>query len=87
MEPVSFTIGIVGLAGQLTKAAIDCYKIFDNMNDVGATYDAILYGLCTQGLLLRDGSKPGDSEVTPVSNSDFSLETTGTDMQLQVWQG
>jgi len=53
MEPASFTIGIVGLAGQLTKAAIDCYKIFDNMNDVGATYDAILHGLRTQGFLLK----------------------------------
>jgi len=53
MEPASFTIGVVGLAGQLTKAAIDCYKIFDNMNDVGATYDAILHGLRTQGLLLK----------------------------------
>jgi len=53
MEPAGLTIGVVGLAGQLTKAAIDCYKIFDNMNDVGATYDAILHGLRTQGLLLR----------------------------------
>jgi len=33
-----------------------------------------------------DGSKLGDSEVTPISSSGFSLETTGTDMQLQVWQ-
>jgi len=53
MEPASFTIGVVSLAGQLTKAAIDCYKIFDNMNDVGSTYDAILHGLRTQGLLLK----------------------------------
>jgi len=53
MEPVSFTIGVVGLAGQLTKAAMDCYKIFDNMNDVGPTYDAILHELRTQGLRLR----------------------------------
>jgi len=53
MEPAGFTIGVVGLAGQLTKAAIDCYKIFDNMNDVGTTYDAILHGLRTQGLLLK----------------------------------
>jgi len=51
MEPASFTIG--GLAGQLTKAAMDCYKIFDNMNDVGSTYDAILHELRTQGLLLK----------------------------------
>jgi len=53
MEPVSFTIGVVGLAGQLTKAAMDCYKIFDNMSDVGSTYDAILHELRTQGLLLK----------------------------------
>jgi len=53
MEPASFAIGVVGLAGQLTKAAMDCYKIFDNMNDVGSTYDAILHELRTQGLLLK----------------------------------
>jgi len=53
MEPASFTIGVVGLAGQLTKAAMDCYKIFDNMNDVGSTYNAILHELRTQGLLLK----------------------------------
>jgi len=53
MEPASFTIGVVGLAGQLAKAAMDCYKIFDNMNDVGSTYDAILHELRTQGLLLK----------------------------------
>jgi len=53
MEPASLTIGVVGLAGQLTKAAMDCYKIFDNMNDVGSTYDGILHELRTQGLLLK----------------------------------
>jgi len=53
MEPASFTIGVVGLAGQLTKAAMDCYQIFDNMRDVGSTYDAILHELRTQGLLLK----------------------------------
>jgi len=53
MEPASLTIGVVGLAGQLTKAAMDCYKIFDNMRDVGSTYDTILHGLRTQGLLLK----------------------------------
>jgi len=53
MEPASFTIGVVGFAGQLTKAAMDCYKIFDNMNDVGSTYDGVLHELRTQGLLLK----------------------------------
>jgi len=53
MDPASLTIGVVGLAGQLTKAAMDCYKIFDNMNDVSSTYDAILHELRTQGLLLK----------------------------------
>jgi len=53
MEPASLTIGVVGLAGQLTKAAMDCYKIFDNMRGVGSTYDTILHGLRTQGLLLK----------------------------------
>ena len=46
-------VGIVGLAGQLTKATMDCYKIFDNINDVGSTYDEILDELRTQGLRLR----------------------------------
>ena len=53
MDPAGFAIGVVGLAGQLAKAAMDCYKIFDNMNDVGSTYDAILHQLRTQGLLLK----------------------------------
>jgi len=53
VEPASLTIGVVSLAGQLTKAAMDCYKIFDNMNDVGSTYDTILHGLRMQGLLLK----------------------------------
>jgi len=53
MELASLTIGVVGLAGQLNKAAIDCYKIFDNMNDVASTYDSTLHELRTQGLLLK----------------------------------
>jgi len=53
MEPAGLTIGVVGLAGQLPKAAMDCYKIFDNMGEVGSTYDTILHQLRTQGLRLR----------------------------------
>jgi len=53
MEPASFTIGVAGLAGQLITAAMDCYKIFDDMNDIGSTYDAIMHELRTQGLLLK----------------------------------
>ncbi|RPB27890.1 TPR-like protein, partial [Terfezia boudieri ATCC MYA-4762] len=53
MEPVGLTIGVVGLAGQLAKATMDYYKIFDDMKDVGSTYDAILHELRTQGLLLK----------------------------------
>jgi len=53
MEAAGFTIGVVGLAGQLAKTAMDCYKIFDDMNDVGSNYDAILHELRTQGLLLK----------------------------------
>jgi len=53
MEPASLATGVVSLASQLTKAAMDCYKVFDNMNDVGSTYDAILHELRTQGLLLK----------------------------------
>jgi len=53
MEPVGFTIGVVGLTGQLAKAAMDYYKIFDDMSDVGATYDTILHKLRTEGLRLK----------------------------------
>jgi len=53
MELAGFTIGVVGLAGQLAKAAMDCYKIFDGVSNVGSTYDAILHQLRTQGLLLK----------------------------------
>jgi len=53
MEPVGLSIGVVGLAGQLAKSTMDYYKIFDDMNDVGSTYDATLHELRTQGLLLK----------------------------------
>ncbi|RPB19149.1 hypothetical protein L211DRAFT_814727 [Terfezia boudieri ATCC MYA-4762] len=53
MDPASLTIGVVGLAGQLAKAAADYYKIFDDMSDVGTTYDSILHNLCTEGLRLK----------------------------------
>jgi len=53
MELVGLSIGVVGLAGQLAKATMDCYKIFNDMNDVGSTYDAILHELRTQGLRLK----------------------------------
>jgi len=32
---------------------MDCYQIFDNMGQVGSTYDGTLHGLRTQGLHLR----------------------------------
>jgi len=53
MEPAGLTIGVVGLTGQLAKVAIDCYKIFDDMKNIGSTYDSILHQLRTQGFLLR----------------------------------
>jgi len=53
MDAASLTIGVVGLSIQLTKATMDCYKIFDNMGEVGSTYDTILHELRTQGLRLR----------------------------------
>jgi len=75
MEPASFTIGVVGLAGQLTKAAMDCYKIFDNMNDVGSSYDTILHGLRTQGLLLKRWEEAwgfgGDSNQQRLQPGDY----------------
>lgn len=53
MEPVGFAIGVVGLAGPLAKASIDCYRIFDDMSDVGNTHDSILHQLRTEGLRLK----------------------------------
>jgi len=53
MEITGLALGAVGLTGQLARAAMDYYKIFDDMNDVGSTYDAILHELRTQGLLLK----------------------------------
>jgi len=53
MEPAGLTLGVIGLAGQLAKAAMDCYKIFDDMGDVGTTYDTILHKLRTEGLRLK----------------------------------
>ena len=53
MEPVGLTIGVVGLMGQLAKAAMDCYQIFDDMSDVGTTYDSIFHRLRTEGLRLK----------------------------------
>ncbi|RPB28754.1 hypothetical protein L211DRAFT_818649 [Terfezia boudieri ATCC MYA-4762] len=53
MDPAGLTIGVVGLAVQLAKAATDYYKIFDDMSDVGTTYDIILHKLRTEGLRLK----------------------------------
>ena len=53
MEPVGLTFGVVGLTGQLAKTAMDCYKIFDDMSDVGTIYGSILHKLRTEGLRLK----------------------------------
>ena len=50
MNQASLAIGILG---QLAKAAMDCYRIFDDMSDVGTTYDSMLHKLHTEGLRLR----------------------------------
>jgi len=75
MEIASLTIGIASLAVQLTKAAIDWYKNFDNMNDVGSTYDTILHGLRTQGLLLKRWEEAwgfgGDSNQPRLQPGDY----------------
>jgi len=41
MELAGLTIGVVGLTGQLAKAAMECYKVFDDMGGVGSAYDTI----------------------------------------------
>ena len=69
MESASLTIGVVGLAGQLAKATIDYYRIFDDMSDIGATYDSILHKLRTEGLRLKrwedDWGIGNDADVSP----------------------
>ena len=75
MDPAGFAIGVVGLTGQLAKVAIDCYKIFDNINDVGSTYDEILHKLRTQGILLKEWEKAwgfgGDSHQPRLDPRDY----------------
>ncbi|RPB23405.1 hypothetical protein L211DRAFT_825248 [Terfezia boudieri ATCC MYA-4762] len=53
MDPAGITIGVVSLTVQLAKAAADYYKIFDDMSDVGTTYDSSLHKLRTEGLRLK----------------------------------
>jgi len=53
MEQASLAIGVAGLTGQLAMAAMDCYRIFEDMSDVGTTYDSILHKLRTEGLRLK----------------------------------
>jgi len=53
METAGLSLGVIGLTGQLIKAAMDCYQIFDDMSDVGTTYDYILHKLRTEGLRLK----------------------------------
>ena len=67
MDSAGFPIGVVGLTRQLAKATIEYYKIFDNMNDVGSSYDASLHDLRTQGLLLK-----GWEQAWGFGNSNYS---------------
>ena len=75
MEQVGLTIGVVSLAGQLAKATMDYYKIFDDMSDVGATYDSILHKLRTEGLRLKrweeDWVVGNDADVSRLDPGDY----------------
>jgi len=53
MEPVGLAIGVASLTGQLAKAAMECYKIFDDISGVGTAYDSSLHKLRTEGLRLK----------------------------------
>ena len=46
-------IGVVPLVMKLASASIECYKIFDDMSNVGDSYDSLLHELRTQGLRLK----------------------------------
>ncbi|KAF8416895.1 hypothetical protein EV426DRAFT_703249 [Tirmania nivea] len=54
---------------------MDSYKIFDEMNDVGSTYDTLLHDLRTQGLLLRGWEQSwgfgSDSNYQRLDPEDF----------------
>ena len=53
MEVAGLAIGAVGLAGQLTKASIECYTIFSEIGEVGYSQDSILHEVQTEALRLR----------------------------------
>src|SRR5258706_11513918 len=46
-------LGVVPLVRQLATASMECYKIFDDMSNVGDSYDSLLHDLRTQGLRLK----------------------------------
>ena len=46
-------LGVVPLVMQLASASTQCYKIFDDINNVGDSYDSLLHDLRTQGLRLK----------------------------------
>ena len=75
MDAAGLTVGVVGLTSQLAKVAMDCYKIFDNMKDVGSTYNSVLHELRTQGLLLKGWEQArglgGDSNHLRLHPGDY----------------
>lgn len=63
---------------------MDCYKIFNGMNDVGTTYHAILHELRTQGLLLKRWEQAwvfgGDSNQQRLQPRDFRYRYATTSL-------
>lgn len=48
MEPAGLAIGVVGLAGQLFKASIECYDILSDTNDFATDHDNFVWQLNTE---------------------------------------
>ena len=74
-------LGVVPLVMQLASTSMQWYKIFDDINNVGDSYDSLLHDLRIQGLRLRDGRMLGDSKRTSAT-SDLTLQTTGIHLRL-----
>ena len=53
MEVAGLAIGVIELAGQLTKASIECYSIFSEIGEVGYSQDSMLHEVQTEALRLR----------------------------------
>ena len=73
-------VGVVPLVIKLASASMECYKIFDDISNVGNSGDALLHNLRTQGLRLK-----GWEDAWGLQNDlgQQRLDPTDTDNNLQ----